>query len=124
MLEVMDAIGIGCWNESSSMTFGGGIEDVDEDDSSDGGSGSEGKFIFVSCGRRGVLVYYHPNVFLQTRLPHQNKIASNVADYTDTENDRQTGLLFGTNTLTDRLTPSAIQPNIRTGQAATRCSST
>ena len=54
------AIGIGCWNDSSSMTFGGGMEDVDEDDSSDGGSGSEGKFIVVPCACRvvcGVFVY-------------------------------------------------------------------
>ena len=46
--EFMTAIGIGCWRESSSMTLGGGIEDVDEDDSSDGGRGSEGKFIFAA----------------------------------------------------------------------------
>ena len=62
----MDAMGIGCWNESSSMTLGGGIDDVEEDDSSDGGSGSEGKFIFV-VGRLALFVLLS-TLFLPNRI--------------------------------------------------------
>ena len=43
--DVMPAIGIGCWVESSSMTFGGGSVDVVEDNSSDA---SETFFKFCS----------------------------------------------------------------------------
>ena len=125
-MALMAAIGIGCWKDSSSMTFGGGIEDVEEDDSSDGGSGSEGKFIIGPFRRVCVVVntFFRrpcllPNRILDYRISHGHRrpltdssgaLRTSPADEADGQTDGQTDvkrIKLGRQIQTDRTLPSS-----------------